>query len=183
VAGGLRVTQLSSRQYASLSEKEMVKRLIFLGPPGAGKGTQAQRFGGTIGKFRISQRGIFCVQAMSDWETPLGQKAQGLYVDGGELVPDELMLGLIRERLCSTGCGVGLDFRRVSAQCWPSGIPGCGYWVEFQQQSPDRVLSLEAFPRRCWLSSPARVGAVKDDSEETVRRRLEVYQQQTAPGE
>ncbi|MBD0343225.1 MAG: nucleoside monophosphate kinase, partial [Coleofasciculus sp. Co-bin14] len=71
-------------------------RLIFLGPPGAGKGTQAQRLAAMLNIPHIST-GEILRNAIAQG-TSLGQKAQS-YVDKGELVPDELLLDLIRDRL------------------------------------------------------------------------------------
>ncbi len=71
-------------------------RLIFLGPPGAGKGTQSQKLAEHLHIPHIST-GDILRQAMKD-QTPLGVKAQS-YVDSGELVPDQLVQELVQERL------------------------------------------------------------------------------------
>ena len=73
-----------------------MKKLIFLGPPGAGKGTQAQILSSSYHIPHIST-GDILRKAVKE-QTPLGQKAQS-YMDRGELVPDDLILDLIKERL------------------------------------------------------------------------------------
>lgn len=91
-------------------------RLILLGPPGAGKGTQAKLI---IDKFNIPQisTGDLLRQAVKD-KTELGKKAKS-YMDAGDLVPDEVVIGMINERLCEPDCKNGfiLDgFPRTLAQ-------------------------------------------------------------------
>ena len=76
--------------------KEKGKGLIFLGPPGSGKGTQAQLLSEQLNIPHIST-GEMLREAITQ-KTPLGNQAQS-YVEQGELVPDELLLGLIKERL------------------------------------------------------------------------------------
>ena len=90
--------------------------LIFLGPPGAGKGTQAARLQAQYGWDHVSTGDMFR-QAMTD-NTPLGQVARG-YIDEGELVPDDVVIAVVRERLNqgTNGEGFILDgFPRTVAQ-------------------------------------------------------------------
>ncbi len=180
-------------------------KLILLGPPGAGKGTQAKML---VERFAIPQiatgdilRGA--VQAA----TPLGVQAKG-FMDAGALVPDEVVIGIVRERLQESDCQGGfiLDgFPRTVAQAdaLQSTLTGLGRQL-------DRVVSLtvdtEALvlrltgrrtcracgrgyhvtfdPPRNAESCDACGGELyqrDDDQEATIRRRLSVYAEQTAP--
>ena len=151
-----------------------MSRLIFLGPPGAGKGTQAQVIAEFFSIPHISTGEI--LRSAIGQGTPLGKKAQS-YVDGGELVPDELILDLIRERLNQPDVNQGwiLDGfpRNVSQATFLDQLlselnQNCDWAVSFEV--PDQVLINRMLGR-----------GRKDDNEETIRRRLEVYQEQTAP--
>jgi adenylate kinase len=91
-------------------------RVVFMGPPGAGKGTQAQRIAAERGVAHVAT-GDMLRQAVHDG-TPLGLEAKAI-MDRGDLVPDDLMIGLIRDRLSHEDCGDGfiLDgFPRTLAQ-------------------------------------------------------------------
>ena len=151
-----------------------MSRLIFLGPPGAGKGTQAQVIAGFLSIPHISTGEI--LRAAIGQGTPLGKKAKS-YVDGGELVPDELILDLIRERLSQPDVNQGwiLDGfpRNVSQATFLDKLlseldQNCDWAVSFEV--PDQVLIDRMLGR-----------GRKDDNEETITRRLEVYREQTAP--
>ncbi|MCI2429440.1 adenylate kinase [Candidatus Acetothermia bacterium] len=74
----------------------MARKIVFLGPPGAGKGTQAVRLAQELSVPHIATGDLLRSEVQS--ETELGMKAQG-YMDRGELVPDELVVAMIRERL------------------------------------------------------------------------------------
>jgi adenylate kinase len=78
--------------------------LIFLGPPGAGKGTIAQRIMGDIDVIQISTGDL--LRAAVKEGTALGMKAKG-YMDAGELVPDDLVIGLLKERITKDDCSGG----------------------------------------------------------------------------
>ncbi|BAZ32494.1 adenylate kinase [Cylindrospermum sp. NIES-4074] len=149
-------------------------RLIFLGPPGAGKGTQAQ----TLAEFwnipHIST-GEILRQAMKE-QTPLGIKAQS-YVDGGELVPDQLVQDLVQERLNQPDAKSGwiLDGfpRKVTQAAF------LGELLAKIGQGGERVVNLDV-PDEVVIARLLGRGR-KDDSEEVIRRRLEVYRAETAP--
>lgn len=152
----------------------MNNRLIFLGPPGAGKGTQAQLLANYLDIPHIST-GEILRQAIAD-NTDLGIKAQK-YVDGGELVPDDLILDLIKERLGQSDAQKGwiLDgFPRNVAQA--SFLDNL---LDEINQSCDYVVNLDVSDEV--IVNRLLLRGRKDDSEETIRRRLQVYQEQTAP--
>lgn len=149
-------------------------RLIFLGPPGAGKGTQAQVLAQAQGVPHIST-GDILRDAVSR-QTDLGQKAQS-YMDKGELVPDYLMLELVRDRLSQADVKDGwiLDgFPRTVVQATfldqlLSEIhQSCDFVINFDV--PDEVLVSRLLSR-----------GRKDDTEDIIRHRLQVYREQTAP--
>jgi len=82
----------------------MKTKLVFLGPPGAGKGTCASRVGAVVGIPQISTGDM--LRAAVKAGTPLGAKAKG-YMDAGELVPDQLVNGMLKERLAQPDCRKG----------------------------------------------------------------------------
>lgn len=148
--------------------------MILLGPPGAGKGTQAKTLS-DFWKIPHISTGDILRHAVSN-QTPLGQKAQS-FMDRGELVPDQLVVDLIRERLNQQDASGGwiLD-----------GFPRNVTQADFLdlllseiEQPYDRVVNLEV-PDEVLVTRMLGRGR-KDDTEETIRRRLDVYRQQTAP--
>ena len=152
----------------------MTKRLIFLGPPGAGKGTQAQTLSGNYQIPHVSTGDI--LRAAVARKTSLGKQAKD-YMDRGELVPDALILDLIQDRLShdDTANGWILDG-------FPRNVNQAAFLEELLTklaQNADGVLNLEVpddiLVER--LLSRKR----KDDNESTIRRRLEVYHQNTVP--
>lgn len=151
-----------------------MKRLVFLGPPGAGKGTQAQMLAEFAEIPHIST-GDILRYAIKE-QTPLGKQAQG-YMDKGELVPDSLLLDLIKDRLSQKDAQLGwiLDgFPRNVPQAefldqLLTSFEKSDYWA-INLQVPDEVLITRLLSR-----------GRQDDTEEVIRRRLQVYQEQTAP--
>src|SRR5438876_10132093 len=113
-------------------------RLVFLGAPGAGKGTQAQRLAAQEQIPHISTGEILRESVTRG--TPLGLQAKG-YMDSGKLVPDEVVIGLVREKLTSPECARGyiLDgFPRTVAQAealdrifGETGTPGLDHVISF----------------------------------------------------
>lgn len=149
-------------------------RMIFLGPPGAGKGTQAQSVAQSHHIPHISTGDI--LRSAVAQKTELGQKAQA-YMDQGELVPDQLMLDLVEERLNRADAKTGwvLDgFPRTVVQATFLETllerlhQACDYVVNFEV--PDEALVARLLGR-----------GRKDDTETVIRNRLEVYHQQTVP--
>ena len=149
-------------------------RLIFLGAPGAGKGTQAETLAEHWNIPHIST-GEILRGAMRE-QSPLGIKAQN-YVDRGELVPDQLVLDMVEDRLSQpdTQSGWILDG-------FPRNVSQAGFLdalLEKLAHSGTRVVNLEV-PDEVLIARLLGRGR-KDDTEEVIRRRLEVYRQQTAP--
>lgn len=149
-------------------------RLIFLGPPGAGKGTQAQILSKGCQVPHISTGDI--LRAAVKAKTELGQQADG-YMSAGELVPDELMLGLIRERLSQedTANGWLLDG-------FPRNVEQAEFLdrlLEEIEQTCEFVINLEVPDEELVVRMLER--GRKDDEEAVIRNRLEVYREQTEP--
>ena len=149
-------------------------RLIFLGPPGAGKGTQAQVLANLLQIPHISTGDILRDNVAR--QTDLGQKAQS-YMDQGELVPDQLILDMIQARLSQEDASSGwiLDG-------FPRNVAQAVFLDELLTKmglSYDRVISLEV-PDEVLVERLLR-RLRKDDTEEVIRHRLAVYHEQTAP--
>lgn len=180
-------------------------RLVLLGAPGAGKGTQAVRLADAEGIAHVATGDMFRGAVREG--TPLGREVQR-YLDAGRLVPDEVTIALVRERLSRPDCARGfvLDgFPRTVPQAealdrllGEMGAPlGCVINLEVAEESLVRRLSGRRVCPACGASynvysaPPRSEGRCDrcggeltqrgDDREETVRRRLEVYRQQTAP--
>ncbi|MGB3240907.1 MAG: adenylate kinase [Geitlerinemataceae cyanobacterium] len=149
-------------------------RLIFLGPPGAGKGTQAALLAERWKIPHIST-GEILRQAVA-LRTALGVQAKS-YMEKGELVPDTLVIALIEERLQQSDTQQGwiLDG-------FPRNVPqanALGELLDSIAQPCDRALNFEV-PAEVLVARMLGRGR-KDDNEATIRRRLEVYLEQTAP--
>ncbi|MDJ0676284.1 MAG: adenylate kinase [Calothrix sp. MO_167.B42] len=149
-------------------------RFIFLGPPGAGKGTQAKTLAEHWNIPHIST-GDILRQALQE-KTPLGIKAQD-YMDKGELVPDGLVQDMVKERLNQgdTQSGWILDGfpRTVKQATFLSAL------LQELHQSQQKVVNLDV-PDDVVVARLLERGR-KDDTEEVIRRRLEVYRSDTAP--
>ena len=178
--------------------------IVMLGPPGAGKGTQAKRLAQELDLVHVSTGDLFRENLKN--ETELGKLAQQ-YMDKGELVPDDVTIRMVEERLSRPDCedGAVLDgFPRTTDQAqalddllekFDGGVDLVPYI-----KVPDEVL-VERLSGR-WMSPSGRVYHAKynppkvkwiddidgsqlyqreDDKPETVRHRIEVYNEQTAP--
>ena len=153
-------------------------RLVILGPPGAGKGTQAKRIAERFGIPAISTGDIF--RANISNQTPLGIKVDAI-VKSGKYVPDELTNDLVRDRLAETDCEPGflLDgYPRTIAQ-----VLELDTMLAVASSKLDAVLELtvntdEVVSR---LLKRAEIEGRADDTEDVVRHRMEVYAEQTAP--
>lgn len=179
--------------------------IIFLGPPGAGKGTQAEKLSRDLGIPQISTGDIF--RAALSQGTELGLEAKK-YMDAGELVPDELVVKIVEERLHEDDCSGGyiLDgFPRSTVQA-----EALDRLLEQEGSRIDVVLNIEVDSealvkrltgrrvcRECGANynihskmpdkedecgeCGGEIYQRDDDNEETIRNRLKVYEQQTEP--
>ena len=158
-------------------------RVVLLGPPGAGKGTQARIIAGELGVPAISTGEIF--RANVRGQTDLGRQATA-YVDVGDLVPDEITVAMVRARLVDLDAGTGflLDgFPRTTAQAEQlrGSLADLGHCLD---RALELVVDVEEVVRRLSARRILVDGHSvqrQDDRPETIRRRLEVYVQQTAP--
>jgi adenylate kinase len=178
--------------------------IVLLGPPGAGKGTQASLISEKMGLVHVSSGDIFRENLKND--TPLGLEAKG-YMERGELVPDDLTIAMVKDRLGKPDCEKGalLDgFPRTPAQAaalaatlkeWDKAVDLVPYISVPEQELIERLSGR-------WTSQNGRVYHVKynppkvagrcdvdgsplfqreDDKPETVKNRINVYLQQTTP--
>ncbi|RYB93331.1 adenylate kinase [Nocardioides oleivorans] len=153
-------------------------RLILMGPPGAGKGTQARFVAEHFGVPAISTGDIFRAN-VSDG-TPLGVEAQR-YMDAGEYVPDEVTNKMVRNRIDEPDAEPGflLDgYPRTLAQ-----VTELDGMIGFTGHRLDAVVVLTVDPEELVqrLLQRAQTDGRADDTEDVVRRRQEVYSEQTAP--
>ncbi|MBS0003030.1 MAG: adenylate kinase [Thioalkalivibrio sp.] len=176
-------------------------RLILLGPPGAGKGTQAQYICERYGIPQISTGDM--LRAAVKAGTPLGMEAKKV-MDAGGLVSDDIILGLIKERLQQPDCAKGFlfdGFPRTIPQA--EALKDDGITLDFVVQidvDDDEIINRMSGRRvhpasgRTYhvIFNPPRIEGRddltdepliqrEDDQEETVRKRLEVYHSQTKP--
>lgn len=173
--------------------------IVLLGAPGAGKGTQAQKLVAEYGLAHISTGDL--LRAAIKEGSKLGKKAKG-YMDEGKLVPDDLVIDLVKERLEADDAQKGfiLDgFPRNTAQAvtLDSELAAMGRTLDaalLVSVEPSVIverLSSRRTCRSCGYTAPAGVDTCPrcggemyqrdDDKPETIQHRLDVYQSQTAP--
>ncbi len=151
-------------------------RLLIIGPPGSGKGTQAARITERLGIVAISTGDIF--RANVKGGTPLGVEAKQ-YMDAGDYVPDSVTNRMVRDRLKQDDVAEGflLDgYPRTSAQ-----VDELDAILEENNTSLDVVLQLTADSDElvARLLKRAEVEGRADDTEDVIRHRLDVYEKQT----
>jgi adenylate kinase len=180
-------------------------RIVLVGPPGAGKGTQAQFIASHLAIPKISTGDIFRHNVSRG--TPLGRKAKG-YMERGDLVPDEVTIAMVRDRLSEDDAQAGFLL-----DGFPRNVPQAETLEKMLSEwearldvvlelvvDDDEVVRRLSGRRTChqcgrvWhvlFDPPARRDTCDDDGnelfqrdddrEETIRHRLDVYQDQTAP--
>ena len=176
-------------------------RLILLGPPGAGKGTQAAFITQRFGIPQISTGDM--LRAAVKAGTPLGVAAKKV-MDAGQLVSDDIIIGLVKERIAMPDCANGFlfdGFPRTIPQAEAMKSAGVKLDVVLEIDVPDAAIVERMSGRRTHPASgrtyhvkynPPKVADKDDvtgepliqrddDKEDTVRKRLEVYQNQTRP--
>jgi len=171
-------------------------KLVFLGPPGAGKGTQAERICDEFSIAHISTGDMLRSEMRAG--TELGKAAKG-YIDRGELVPDAVIIGMVKERIQKPDCANGFLFdgfpRTVAQADALSGICDIDCAVNIDVPS-ERLVGRISGRRMCKCGATYHVSTYSkstcekcgaelyqrdDDKEETVKNRLNVYNAQTAP--
>ena len=176
-------------------------KIILLGAPGAGKGTQAEIISKKLGIPTISTGNI--LRAAVKAGTPIGLEAKS-YMDAGKLVPDEVIIGIIQERLAESDCANGfiLDgVPRTIAQAEARDAHGIHFDAVLSLEIADSVIEARMTGRRTChtcgatyhiVAAPPKQEGVcdkcggeleqrKDDQPETVKHRLEVYHNETEP--
>jgi adenylate kinase len=153
-------------------------RLILMGPPGAGKGTQATVLAGRLGIPAVSTGDIF--RANVSRATPLGLEAKR-YMDAGDYVPDDVTNAMVRDRIAEEDALAGflLDgYPRTVAQVdeLDAMLSSSGFALDAAV-----VLTVDRDELVQRLLKRAQTEGRADDTEEVVRRRQEIYAEQTAP--
>lgn len=151
-------------------------RIILFGPPGAGKGTQAKRIEKAYNIPQLSTGEIFRHHIKSN--TPLGKKAS-FYINKGELVPDDIVLGLVEETISEEKYRNGyiLDgFPRTVTQAEEFND-----LLEKRGESIDAFIGLEVPKEELINRLTSRGEGRSDDDPEKIKVRLQVYHQETAP--
>ena len=180
-------------------------RIVMLGAPGSGKGTQAQRIQRDHGLPQVST-GDLLRRAVAD-QTPLGQKAKAA-MDAGGLVSDPIVLGMIKDRIARPDAEKGFILdgfprNRAQADSLDGVLAELGLKLDgvvlmdvdfdilMKRLTGRRTCSTTGQVLNIYFSSPAELTACRkaggellqrdDDNEATIRNRLQVYEQQTAP--
>ncbi|MBK7894336.1 MAG: adenylate kinase [Candidatus Promineifilaceae bacterium] len=152
--------------------------VVLMGAPGAGKGTQAKKLEAKLGLPQVATGDLFRANLKN--ETDLGKLAR-TYMDKGELVPDEVTVAMVRDRLSQPDCEQGaiLDgFPRTTAQAQALDA----LLEEFSAKIavvPFIDVTQNMLVQR--LAKRAEIEGRADDNEETIRVRMEVYRSETAP--
>jgi adenylate kinase len=154
-------------------------RVVLLGPPAAGKGTQAGRITGRFGGIHIDTGDM--LRANADRDTELGRRAKA-YMERGELVPDEVVIDTVLERVAAADCadGFALDgFPRTVAQA-----EALDRRLDQLGRPLDATVSLEVGEdelRRRLAERAREQDRPDDDDEQAIRQRLELFASESGP--
>lgn len=149
-------------------------QMVFIGPPGAGKGTQAERIVTTYGMAHLSTGDM--LRAARDAQTEVGKKAEH-YMAAGQLVPDDIIVAIIAERLEQPDCQNGFLL-----DGFPRTIPqaeALDAMLTQRGEPLDIVLELRVPEEELFQRLAGRGRA--DDNPDTIRQRLFAYREQTEP--
>ncbi len=152
--------------------------IVLLGAPGAGKGTQGDILAGKLGVPKIATGDL--LRAAVNAGTPLGKQAQE-YMNQGDLVPDDVILGIVKEKLASPDAAKGVimdGFPRTIAQA-----EAVDELLSARGSRVDKVVTFDVPDGELVIRMLGRAEAEgrSDDTPDTIRKRLEVYLSETAP--
>jgi adenylate kinase len=150
--------------------------IVFVGPPGVGKGTQCRLLSSRLGLDHVST-GDLLRKAISDG-TELGRQSKQ-YIERGRLVPDEVIIDMIDDYLRDHECAAGYLFDGFPRNILQAEALDC--LLAKRDEAIDLVIQLTAAPEEILnrLAIRAQSESRPDDKPETIRQRLEIYQQQT----
>lgn len=151
-------------------------RLVLVGPPGAGKGTQAAVIAAKLGIPAISTGDIFRVNVGA--ETPLGLEAKQ-YMDAGQLVPDAVTNAMVADRLTDSDVAVGFLLDGYPRNLDQADV--LTQRLEAANTPLDAVIELVADTEQVVARLLSRGQGRADDTEDVIRHRLDVYASETAP--
>lgn len=156
-----------------------MKNIVIFGAPGAGKGTQSDKLIEKYGLGHISTGDVLRNEIKNG--TELGQTAKG-YIDNGQLIPDDLMVSI----LASVYDGFGKEHAGVIFDGFPRTIPQAEALKKMLAERGHQIdamieLSVPEDELMARLLNRGKLTGRSDDNEETIKKRLEVYHNQTAP--
>lgn len=166
-------------EFLGLKKKSKKVNLILFGPPGSGKGTQAKKLEDKFGLVQISTGDLFRYELGNN--TPLGQKARS-YMDKGQLVPDEVTIGMLKNKIVQYPDVNGFifdGFPRTTPQADALKV-----LLSSMNQNISALIALDVDDDELvtrLLERGKTSGRADDANEEVVRKRLAVYKEETAP--
>ena len=151
-------------------------RLVLVGPPGAGKGTQAVRLAERLDVPHISTGDLFRANLTKGQETPLGLEAKR-YMDAGDLVPDSVTVAMVRDRLTHDDASKGFIL-----DGFPRTLSQAGSLEELLAERGENLDAVVEFKVSEDVLVQRLLGRGRDDdTEDVIRRRQQVYRDETAP--
>jgi adenylate kinase len=151
-------------------------RLVLVGPPGAGKGTQAERLAERLDVPHISTGDLFRANLKPGAETSLGREAKK-YMDAGDLVPDAVTVAMVRDRLTHDDASKGFIL-----DGFPRTLSQAGSLEELLTERGEELDAIVEFKVSEDVLVKRLLGRGRDDdTEDVIRRRQQVYRDETAP--